>query len=158
MTLEYDETSRCHRKLILNSGRGIWLDSLHQQMTYSGLLVGFPDKEFNDEQINRHLEHATDNFTHGLRSHLITPPRRDYEGEPADLGEFLPARINPEFLPAVCCMACFFGLTTPRNPDMHLSFLTVVWYQDDFAMPIDASVLVQLRSLDWDSIANDVEL
>ena len=34
----------------------------------------------------------------------------------------------------------------------------LVWYQDYFAMPIDAEVLAHIRSLDWLDVSTDVDL
>jgi hypothetical protein len=58
----------------------------------------------------------------------------------------------------VTCIASFNAALPVRDPDKHLSALTVVWYQNEFALPIEQTVLEQLRLLDWDSFAVDVEL
>jgi hypothetical protein len=49
-------------------------------------------------------------------------------------------------------------VSTVRNHDRDLSVLVVVWFQDEYAMPILAPALDELRSLDWDSLALDVDI
>jgi len=31
----------------------------------------------------------------------------------------------------------------------------VIWFQDDFALPVDAQVLAHIQSLDWEVLATD---
>ncbi len=51
-------------------------------------------------------------------------------------------------------------MTSPepaRDPLQDYSVLTVIWFQDDFAFPIDPQVLEQIRALDWEQLAQDFE-
>jgi hypothetical protein len=47
---------------------------------------------------------------------------------------------------------------TVRDPSKHFSVLTVVWFQDEFALPIQEPSFTKLLDLDWESLALDVEL
>jgi hypothetical protein len=38
-------------------------------------------------------------------------------------------------------------------PDEIWSALTVIWFQDEFAFPIDPLVLIEIASIDWDAHA-----
>src|SRR5262249_26459539 len=98
------------------------------------------------------------------RPHLISPQRRDYRRIPGDMRGIIeyyrshfpdsPPPV-PEWLPMVRCIGFFDGHITGRNPGMHLSTLTVVWFQDEFAPPIREPALGQLLDLDWETLARD---
>jgi hypothetical protein len=32
---------------------------------------------------------------------------------------------------------------------------TLIWFQEDFAFPIDAAVMAEIRALDWSAVAVD---
>jgi uncharacterized protein (TIGR02996 family) len=146
-------------ELRLRSGREITLQRLDQVMTYAGLLEGTPNRESND----RHIEYAREEARRrrvAVRPHLIHPPRRDYFRTPGDMQRvrnYSPHWV-PEWLPVVQCIGCFQSSVTARNPEMHVSLLTVVWFQDEYALPIQEPALSQLLDLDWESLAVDVEL
>jgi uncharacterized protein (TIGR02996 family) len=144
--------------MTMRSGRTITLEALDQRKTYAGLLAGTPDRESNDHHIRSALMEAERHCVQGARPHLIPPPRRDYRREPGDMQPLVdrsPHHI-PEWIPAVQCIGSFEG--TPRDPNMHLSVLTVVWFQDEYALPIREPALSQILDLDWKSLAVDVLL
>ncbi|HEU4407253.1 MAG TPA: hypothetical protein VFS43_18430 [Polyangiaceae bacterium] len=68
------------------------------------------------------------------------------------------ARRIPEWLPMVQCIGSFRCNDTVRGSAASLSALTVVWFQDEYALPIQEPALEQLAGLDWASLAVDVEL
>jgi hypothetical protein len=37
------------------------------------------------------------------------------------------------------------------------SSLVIIWFQNDFALPIDPAVVEQIKAIDWDSAAYDWE-
>lgn len=158
MQLEYEPAYHLHCKLVLRSGRTITLETLHQETTYAGLLVGTPSRESNDWAIENALRAAQERCAGGAKPHLIPPPRRDCLREPGDMRELRSPRHVPEWLPMVRCIASFKDVDTVRDHDKDLSVLTVVWYQDEFALPILEPALSQLRALSWEALAVDVEL
>jgi hypothetical protein len=158
MSLRYNVAYHLHCQLGLRSGRTITLEALHQQMTYAGLLEGIPDAESNDRHITRALQEAQTFCVAGAKPALIAPPRRDYLRTPGDMAVVRRTDHIPEWLPMVTCIGSFKDVRTARNPSMDLSVLTVVWFQDEYALPISEPALVRLVDLDWDSFATDVEL
>lgn len=147
-------------ELRLRSGRGITLKHLDQVMTYAGLLEGTPNHEANDRHIEYALEEAGRRGIAGVRPHLIVPPRRDFMRRPGDMERvraYSPHWI-PEWLPMVQCTGHFSSALTARNPAMHISVLTVVWFQQEYAPPIQEPTLSQLLALDWESLATDIEI
>jgi hypothetical protein len=78
----------------------------------------------------------------------------------------LPVRISTPFgkpikLPSVLCVARFDSrhpIHDHSDPVMYYSQLSVIWFQEDFAFPIDGAVLEALRQIDWEKLAYDVEM
>jgi hypothetical protein len=127
-------------------------------MTYLGLIEGIPYAGLNNDEIDCAIQEARSYGYAAGSPYLIPPPRRDYLRKPGDASG-LPSWLGPpEFLPRVRCMASFKDVLPVRDRDKHLSVLTVIWFQNDFALPIEQTVLEQLRLLDWDSLAVDIEL
>lgn len=146
-------------------GRKLILKHFDQSLTYAGLLEGTPNRKSNDWGIEVDLRHAA-NLNHTLGTpHLIPPLRRDYLRTPGDMDEIREQKSHypkewgraPEWIPLVRCIGCFQSDKTSRNPNKDVSFLTVLWYQNDFAMPIEGGILIELRKLDWDALATDIE-
>ncbi len=158
--LHYNVAYHMECELRLRSGRAITLKHFDQVMTYAGLLEGTPDHELDDRHIESALEEAGRRGVAGVRPHLIVPPRRDHFRKPGDMRritEYSPHWI-PEWLPVVQCIGQFSSGVTARNPEMHLSVLTVVWFQDEYAPPIQEPALGELLDLDWEALALDIEL
>jgi hypothetical protein len=86
--------------------------------------------------------------------YLIPPPEKPlpqpFQDRPYPFGE-------PAALPSIVCVARFACLTHARNPAMDYSELVVIWFQDQFAFPIDPGILEQLRDLEWERLAQDYE-
>lgn len=160
MELEYNLAYHLRCQLKLRSGRTITLTALEQEMSYAGLLEGTPDAEANDWYIEASLRAAQRLCVDGAKPHLISPPRRDYLRQPGDMRQIVersPHR-TPEWLPMVRCIGSFKDVFTARDHNRDLSVLVVVWFQDEYALPIEEPALEQLLSLDWDSLAVDVDL
>jgi hypothetical protein len=123
-------------------------------MTYAGLLMGTPSRETNDWIIESALQKAQDR---GPSPYLIPPPRRDYLRTPGDMSE-VASRLVPEWLPTVRCIGSFNYPLPVRDQDKDISLLTVVWFQNEYALPIRDPALTQILNLDWESLATDIEL
>lgn len=63
----------------------------------------------------------------------------------------------PAQLPGVICEARFRSLEPAREESCDYSWLTIVWFQNDFAMPIESDIQDKIKVLDWESLANDDE-
>jgi hypothetical protein len=64
----------------------------------------------------------------------------------------------PEWLPPVRCIGSFDSHKLVQDPSKCLSVLTIVWFQDDFALPVLDPALSQLLEVDWESLAVDVDV
>jgi uncharacterized protein (TIGR02996 family) len=142
-----------HCEIMLNSGRAINLEWIHQQRTYDDPpLLGIP-RATNDERIDYSMRVAQGYCAEGHQPYLIPPTRRDYLREPGDMTDFKRRWPNKNWdrLPAIGCLAVFSS--TPVEGSGDVSVLTVVWYQDGFAMPILEPAWGYLRKIPWESVA-----
>jgi len=138
----------------LNCGRNIHLEVLFQYRTYRGLLEGLPTKRLNRELVNHAQECAKDKLWLSGTPFLIDPLENLL---PLPKGyrlianeENLPARI-----PSFVCLAQFESYQPVKNPEDHYSYLSIVWFQNEFALPIDPAVEEIIRCIDWNAVATD---
>ena len=59
---------------------------------------------------------------------------------------------EPLSIPKICCMANF--ISEPITENYMFSNLTIVWFQENWAMPIEDHISKQIKSLDWNKYAN----
>src|SRR3954471_3113148 len=131
----------------VRNGRDVSVDSIRQWYTYGGLLEGLPTDRMNRRLIDGLLREERER---GGEPYLVPPPVRplpQWADRPYPFG-------IPEALPAVACVARLSS-SPARDQTMDGSGLTVIWFQEDFAFPIDPAVLAQLRDLDWGERAID---
>ena len=160
--MEFDPVYNLHCSLRLHCGRIVILDKLIQSRTYSGLLLGTPDKESNDEKIRTLLDKTRNERFCEAEPYLIEPERRDYCRQVGDMQFTLEqqkdrpieCRRIPEWLPFVECIGLFHSLAA-RDQTKDGSALTIVWFQKDFGF--DEKAIEDLRSVDWDRYAVDFE-
>jgi hypothetical protein len=60
-------------------------------------------------------------------------------------------------MPMIVCIGQFHCTSPAKDPKMDASSMTVVWLQEDFAMPISESVLESMKNIDWKLHACDFE-
>lgn len=158
MDLEYHVAYHLRCQVALRCGRRVTLQSLDQWMTYDGWLEGVPSREWNDGIVAGSLREAERRGAGGARPFLIAPARRGDLREPGDMaGTRAMSDQAPEWLPMVTCVGVLRDLTPIRGASKAGSMLTVLWFQDEYALPIDVSVLRQLQSLDWERLAADID-
>ena len=138
-----------HLKLTMSSGRVVALKSLKQWAAHAGLLEGLPTRQRNDAELARLVADARAQYGH--EPVLITPTQRriDYTGR-YPFGE-------PAALPAVGCIARLHSHEPARDRSKDYSDLTVIWFQNDYAFPLDEEVERRILAIDWETIACDRE-
>jgi hypothetical protein len=140
------------KEFLLHSGRQIKLHELRQYLTYEGLLEGLPTAETN-QLIVKSFKNYPKNRSYDVSPHLIPPvekPLNQPHGEKYPFG-------TPSALPPITCIARFQSRQPTKNGNGDFSGLTVVWFQNDFAFPIDPTIIEQIESIDWDSCAGNNE-
>lgn len=141
--------------IVLRSSREAIVDTMHQWRTYRNSLgTCLPGAQTNDWIVEGCLAEAKK--LSGLVPIMIEPYRRDYELKPGDrVGETSLGGRPAEWLPSVCCLIV---LSSRAIGDIFgQSRLAVLWYQDQFAMPIAPEALAWIETLDWESLAVDEE-
>ncbi len=135
----------------LPSGRRLYLRELRQYLTYEGLLEGLPTAERNKQRLERLVTELRDKPYEG-GPYLIhpneTPIKYDWGGKPYPFG-------TPSALPSVTCIGRFDSLEPARDANCDLSGLVVIWFQEEFAFPIEPAMVAQLLAIDWDAHAAD---
>jgi hypothetical protein len=157
--MEFDRVYRLTSQLKLSDGRVTNLRLLNQQQTYWGLLGGLPNAKTNTQLIEYALKKATEQHCfHGESAHLLAPCRRDFEIEPGDM-ESLQVSENrtPEWLPRVQCVGKFESLKPASDASKVYSLMTILWFQDDYAMPIAKEIEATIQNLNWNRLATDVD-
>ena len=154
-------------KITLNSGREIALAHIEQWQSYAGVLAGLPNRAMNGRVIDDARSRALPHCLEGAAPYLVPPRLTPVETKPAS-AEYLKRtgmtaeqsaardqQMHYEQLPAVVCVAVFNSDGLPKPDAEPYSSLTVIWFQDDFALPVDAGVLANIQSLDWEALATD---
>lgn len=169
-----------------NKGRELFLQRIDQGLAYAHILEGIPYGQHYAGLINSRLRWACERYPN--RKTIILEPRlrplplpeedlailkklREVKDEPDDgLDEdsvaerSLDRLINGIYrnrevvsVGSVCCCALFESSPIDDQAGM-LSELTIVWFQDGFALPIDPYVIEQIQAVDWTNEAVDVDL
>lgn len=134
----------------------ICLEALHQSLTYAGVLEGYPSQYANQRIIKRKVENAR-KLLGTFPPHVITPREEvvKLNGEDSDSEADSDSEWDSDrtifVLPAVCCFGSFKSEYSTDACDY--SMLTVVWFQDDWAFPMQDDIISALRSLPWTSLA-----
>lgn len=122
----------------LDSGRQVTLSALNQWRTYAGWLEGLPSPEHNKDIIAGVIDKERNR---GHEPFFVVPVEVERE--------------RGTFLPSVVCVADFESSATAHDPDGIGSCLTIVWFQDAFALPIEQDVVEKIRRVNWDTNAWD---
>ncbi|SIO56877.1 hypothetical protein SAMN05444166_5308 [Singulisphaera sp. GP187] len=140
-------------ELDLPSGRRLYLREFRQYLTYEGLLEGLPTVERNKQRLEQLVaDHRDKPYAGG--PYLIRPTETPIQYNRN--GKSYPFGI-PSALPDVTCIGRFDSLQPARNETSDLSGLVVIWFQDEFAFPIDPPVVAQILSIDWEAHAADMD-
>lgn len=128
--------------ITLCGGGTISCKSIRQWRTYAGLLEGLPTRQMNERDIERLLKEERERGWWAGEPYLVPPVVR-----PIEYHRKYPFG-DPEALPDVTCVARY--VSYPAE-------LTVVWFQSEFAFPINPQVLEHLQGIDWGRLAIAIE-
>ena len=154
-------------QITLPTNRTITLVRLRQWFTYYGLLAGIPRRAGNQEIIDRALAKAKAECMQGLNPILIPPVSTPMPYHPPPDANLKMRDVSPaqdqynwnarhyETLPPVVCIGQFDSGELKRPDSEPFSSLVIVWFQDNFALPIDADVQAQIEQVDWEALARD---
>jgi hypothetical protein len=138
---------RVKGNIFVDGYRKIKLVDLSQSKTYKNLIEGVPNKELNDRLVERIVavvREETNNFV------LIQPKRIK-----AEINDIYPFRER-ENLPDVSCVAEFRSIEPARDKKSDGSWLKIVWFQNNFALPIDKDIENEISNINWEENAADI--
>lgn len=134
----------------LPSGRTIKLLAIDQYYTYEGLLLGVPTWEMNQDMMDRLIARYVHPAEYGVP--LLLEP----DQQPIEVSESRQVLGTPARLPSVTCIARFDSDGQLGTDDIW-SVLRVIWFQEDFAFPIEDRALRQIAEIDWETQARGWE-
>jgi hypothetical protein len=136
----------------LHSGRSIELVAIDQSRTYARLLAGAPTRRMNQRIMDGLIARYVEPGGYGVPL-LLEPDQRMAADSATGAGSDAAAASDPPAaLPPIVCVARFMSSGVGGTGDIW-SVLRVIWFQDDFAFPIDQRVRSQIAALDWDAHA-----
>ena len=137
-------------KIILDSGIQIVLYELVQNLTYEGLIEGIPTKEMNA----RHIEFFIKKHSSSVKQPYLIEPVES----PINIGRDYPLG-EPAKIPEITCVASFeSNYTEQQESILYRSIAKIIWFQEEFALPIERSIIDQIKSIDWPMISTEYEI
>ena len=156
------------RVIFLKEPRPLLIDQLVQYHTYRRLLVGVPEDRFNETIPANVVEDAKIRFGVKPEPFVIPPVLHSFSIEQQQhirkpFGDYEPTgetfTRSGQRLPKMTCIAslrCPLPLVDPGKEGwFSYSRATLIWFQEDFAFPIEAAVMAQILGLDWGAVAAD---
>jgi len=141
-------------EISLDSKRTIALDELHQHLTYAGLLEGLPTRRINKDFLLEIKNVVHDKIWGSTIPYIITPHQAPIKlsDERKEYYKNKGPNHEPLVLPKITCIGHF--TSNAITDDFMFSNLTIVWLQEDWAIPIDSMILKQIKCIHWDKYAN----
>jgi hypothetical protein len=139
-------------QLILNNGVNIQLDVIYQYKTYLSVLTGNPTRSQNQRLIEKSINYAKEKLWCCENPYLINPIETKEDILHND--ESYPNKNQQHLrLPFVTCCATFSSPNKGPDNTGDYSEIHVVWFQDNFALPINDNVLSEICAIDWNRSA-----
>ena len=60
-------------------------------------------------------------------------------------------------LPSMVCVVLLFYFQPVHNSKKYSSILTAVWFQKEYALPIDNEIVERFKELPWSKLAEDFD-
>ena len=139
------------RSFRLKCGVTVQLDEQVQWRTYSGWLAGYPTKQINQDKIERAKITAKAKLSLSAFVCVLRPRIAQViiDHSPATVKKY------PK-LPDITCAAVFVS-DPARGANKSFSAVTLLWFQDEWALPINPVIIKQISNLDWLELATDYD-
>jgi hypothetical protein len=150
--------------ITLADGRRIQLVRLYQRYTYEGMPTGLPDDERNSNLCQEAVAHARARpwLSAGAPVTLIRPKIRREQAQLTPkfvrqwermTGSNVSPPLYVPYLPRVICIGAFSSDVLKTRPDELGSHLCIVWFQDEFALPVDPATQREIEQVAWEELA-----
>ncbi|PTX63570.1 hypothetical protein C8N46_101171 [Kordia periserrulae] len=137
-------------QLLIDNDLEVRIDHIDQWFTYSGLLEGLPTNRLNTMILERTKEEAKERF-HSDAVYLIEPTQTPIEYE----GRYVFGK--PMQLPSITCVCSVASSEVFRNKEMHGSHLIIIWLQEDYAFPIEETIIEKIKEIPFRKICKEFE-
>lgn len=136
--------------LIIETNKEVTIKRIEQWHTYGGLLEGIPTDKMNERIIDRTKKETEEFF--GMKEIFLIAPKQtpiDYDGK-YPFG-------NPASLPGVTCVAELWHNDVFRDTDKMFSSLCIIWFQEDYAFPIEKDILSKIKEIPFSKICGEFD-
>jgi len=155
-------------KITLLDGREVALFRLYQRYTYEGVLAGGPSAERNNAMCEEAVAHARARPWLSANAPVTLIPPKIHHQQANLTPKFMRqwerltgSNVSPPLsvpqLPAVICFGCFASDVLKSRPDEFGSRLCIIWFQPQFALPVDPEVECEIKSVAWEKLAAGYE-
>ena len=137
-----------NKRVIIDRDLEVIIVEIKQYHTYRNMLEGIPNSRHNKIILERPINEAKELFD--LQNiHLIEPiiTPIEYEGE-YPFGK-------TESLPEITCLAELRCYSAFKNENMDYSGLGLVWFQDDYAFPIEKTINDIIKTISYRKICEE---
>ena len=134
--------------VIIDRDLQVIIVEIKQFLTYGNLLEGIPNLRHNKIIIERTISEAKELF-HLQKVHLIEPVLTPIEYQ----GRYPFGKT--ESLPRITCLAELKCSLAFKNKDMDFSGLGLVWFQDDYAFPIEKNINDTIKKIPYRKICEE---
>jgi hypothetical protein len=136
-------------KIIVDNDVEADLLRLYQGVTYEGLLEGYPNELWNGIIIKKAFSTAETLF--GIKEAFLIQPmlkeQEEYHG-----------RRKYQEMPGVLCIGLLKSMSVFKNTKKDFSALAVIWFQDEFAMPVAGGILEKMKAIPYKEVCGEFEI
>ncbi|GAA5098566.1 hypothetical protein GCM10023210_34880 [Chryseobacterium ginsengisoli] len=137
-------------ELTLSGNINVKIESIFQEITYSGVLEGYPCEKLNKMVLNNKESYARRIFNMD-EVYLIPPTIKFIDGEEHKVWG------KAQELPMVTCIAELKCLDVFRDMKKDYSNLIVIWFQDYYTFPIQEDILEKLLNIPYKEVCGEFD-
>ena len=137
-------------ELIIEFDKKVTIKTIKQWETYGGLLEGVPTKRSNKRTIERTKKEAK-KITGVHQIFLIETEQKPIE----HIKNYVFG--TPASLPKITCVAELWYNDVFRDKNKMFSSLCIIWYQEDYAFPIEEHILDAIKEIPFSKICGEFD-
>jgi hypothetical protein len=138
-----------NQEIIVEGGRKVEVNKLIQWRTYAGVVEGSPTASLNRSEIEKAVNTAK------VQCYLDAVFVVESKLTPVAGDKLYPEEEKLAKLPRITCIARLHDYGHYEDADY--AALAVVWFQNNFAFPIDFEVLDQMKQIPFSKLAKQFD-
>ena len=127
-------------KIIVDGDLEVSISSLEQFSTYGNMLEGIPDQGYNEEIIYRV------GLDKDFNEIFVIEPKQTKISYSSD---------NKYTIPLVICKVTVQSNKNLKDASKDFSSLRIIWFQDDYAFPIDKEIIEKLKEIPYHKLCGE---